>query len=314
MSKVEPLISFIIPTYNRARLVKRAVESVLIQNGVAFEVIVVDDGSTDETSDVLNVYGDAIRFVHQKNAGVESARMLGVNLARGSYIWFLDSDDRLLPGALSAIYSSVLQKPSADVIYGWALAVEQGKPPEQRYRPVAEGRVWMQYLFSNLSPVGTFVVRRKCLSDFAFDTQVPPYEDWDFLLRLAFQVEFACVPALVAEIEYQPVRRTTGGKPKQILSSVRRIYSKLMADPISGPLVRDQRRYLDANAYVALGHHYRVLLDNQLEARRAFLQAVRIAPDFRRAYTGLFQSLLGNSVMHTLRQWRTYWFTMLGRC
>jgi glycosyltransferase involved in cell wall biosynthesis len=91
------LVSVIIPTYNRARTIERAVNSVLTQTWKEIEVIVVDDGSTDQTDAILKAYGSKIRVIHQQNGGASAARNTGIKAATGEIISFLDSDDEWLP-------------------------------------------------------------------------------------------------------------------------------------------------------------------------------------------------------------------------
>ncbi len=91
------LVSVIIPTYNRVKTIERAVNSVLAQTWTEQEVIVVDDGSTDQTGEILKVYGDKIRVIRQQNGGVSAARNAGIKAATGEIISFLDSDDEWLP-------------------------------------------------------------------------------------------------------------------------------------------------------------------------------------------------------------------------
>jgi glycosyltransferase involved in cell wall biosynthesis len=93
-------VSVVIPTFNRAQLLGRAIDSVLAQTFRDLEIIVVDDGSTDDTRDVVARYGDAVRYLHQPNAGVSAARNAGVRAARHELIAFLDSDDVWLPRKL----------------------------------------------------------------------------------------------------------------------------------------------------------------------------------------------------------------------
>jgi glycosyltransferase involved in cell wall biosynthesis len=97
-----PGISVIIPTYNRAQLVTKAIDSVLAQTYHDYEIIVVDDGSTDNTKEVLQPYMDRIRYIYQENAGVSAARNAGIRVAKGEWIAFIDSDDQWLPDKLSA--------------------------------------------------------------------------------------------------------------------------------------------------------------------------------------------------------------------
>jgi len=96
----EPLVSVIIPTYNRAGVVVRAVESACAQTYGNIEIIVVDDGSTDNTTSVLAPYGDKIKYLYQKNSGVSSARNAGIIVAQGVWLAFLDSDDEWHPSYL----------------------------------------------------------------------------------------------------------------------------------------------------------------------------------------------------------------------
>jgi len=96
----DPLISVIVPTWNRAEEVPGAIESILAQTYRPIEVLVIDDGSTDRTPDILASYGDAIRTIRQANAGASCARNTGVHASRGQFVAFLDSDDVWLPGKL----------------------------------------------------------------------------------------------------------------------------------------------------------------------------------------------------------------------
>ncbi|MBM2835200.1 MAG: glycosyl transferase [Candidatus Brocadiaceae bacterium] len=93
-------VSVVIPTYNRAPYVIMAIESVLAQSYQDYEIIVVDDGSTDGTRDVLEPYRDRIRYMYQDNKGVSAARNTGIQESRGEWIAFLDSDDEWLPNKL----------------------------------------------------------------------------------------------------------------------------------------------------------------------------------------------------------------------
>ena len=96
-----PLVSVVIPAYNSGKFVAQAVESVLAQTYAPFEIIVVDDGSTDETKDVLGRFNGQINYIHQANSGPSAARNAGIRVARGAYICFLDADDLWTPDRLA---------------------------------------------------------------------------------------------------------------------------------------------------------------------------------------------------------------------
>ena len=108
-----PKISVIIPTFNREKFVVEAVESVLRQRYRDFEIIVVDDGSTDNTRSALEAYSGRITCIHQNNAGVSAARNRGIERASGDWIAFLDSDDEWMPGYLSTQMANVREFPHA---------------------------------------------------------------------------------------------------------------------------------------------------------------------------------------------------------
>src|SRR5215210_6649119 len=95
-----PGITVVIPTYNRVDLLGEAIDSALAQDWPEFEVVVIDDGSTDETPQLLSAYGDRVRVIHQENAGESNARNAGVSAARHELVALLDSDNRWLPGKL----------------------------------------------------------------------------------------------------------------------------------------------------------------------------------------------------------------------
>src|SRR5215510_10206142 len=96
-----PRVSAIIPTYNYARYVAAAVESVLAQNFKDLEIVVIDDGSTDDTIDALRPFGERIRYIPQEHGGLAAARNAGIRSSRGQYLAFLDSDDLWLPDKVS---------------------------------------------------------------------------------------------------------------------------------------------------------------------------------------------------------------------
>ena len=130
-----PLVSVLVPTFNRAHLVPEAIRSVLSQDYAPFEVVVVDDGSTDDTATVINQeFGRRIRYIRQENAGPGAARNTGIRASSGEYIAFQDSDDIWLPGKLRAQVDALNRHPECALVYGKALSgTADGRPTDRVY-------------------------------------------------------------------------------------------------------------------------------------------------------------------------------------
>lgn len=187
-SATKPVLSIIIPTYNNAQFLSQAIDSVFTQNFPACEIIVVDDGSTDETQSVLTRYAQRIRYVYQANAGSAAARNVGIGLARGSYVVLLDADDWLLPGKFAAQVGMLEKRPFLGLVHsGWRLVDERGQVIDEvqpwHEVPVLDLDAWVWH-----KPVqmGAMMFRRTWLEQVGgFDPELRQSQDVDLLLRLA---------------------------------------------------------------------------------------------------------------------------------
>jgi glycosyltransferase involved in cell wall biosynthesis len=182
-----PTVSVVIPTYNQASLLPEAIASVCAQQWPNLEIIVVDDGSTDDTQKVLNQLSSerSLRWFRQNNAGAAAARNRGIHAATGEWIAFLDADDFWLPAKL-AIQFEQLEKHGADFSFtNSRLRFENGHESELRC-PIVERPLFHQLLTGNLFGTPTVVLRKSCFDRVGlFDEQLRTGEDWDMWLRLA---------------------------------------------------------------------------------------------------------------------------------
>lgn len=184
-----PLVSAIIPTYNRAFYVCQAVESALTQNYPNLEIVVVDDGSTDDTRSRLSAYETYIQYIHQANQGVSAARNAAIAASRGEYIALLDSDDVWFPGKLTRQMDFLAAHPEVGMVASHAIAIDRnGKPLSERplYAFQIEGWVSLEIniLRSPLPPT-VLVIRRDCLPmPVPFTPGVRFGEDWEMCLRV----------------------------------------------------------------------------------------------------------------------------------
>lgn len=193
MPALRPRVSVVIPTYNSAATVKEAIESVLAQTYSNFEVVVIDDGSTDETPSVMRQFGARIRSFRQENQGVSAARNTGIQRSRGEYVAFLDSDDLWLPEKLAEQISWLEADPNLGLVYcDWAVvsgeAVLQNSYLEDL--PGASGYVFDELIQSGAGFILTsgVVVRRSCLDDVGdFDKSLAIVQDCDLWLRISYR-------------------------------------------------------------------------------------------------------------------------------
>ncbi|MGE5658360.1 MAG: glycosyltransferase [Actinomycetota bacterium] len=183
-----PRVSVIIPTYNCERYIAQAVESVLNQSYQDYEIIVVDDGSTDNTRQVLTPYDRLIRYVYQENQGAAIARNHGCKLAQGEFLAFLDADDLFLPEKLAAQVACFEADPSLELVQtGWRLVNERGEKISDvsiwEYAPDLSLEAWV--LYKMVRPSAMMLRREWWEKVGGFDHRYPPTEDLDFVLRLS---------------------------------------------------------------------------------------------------------------------------------
>jgi len=200
-SSSPPRVSVIIPAYNEAaRHLEDSIKSVLEQTFTDFELILVDDGSTDHTSSLAAGYGDALRYKWQPNGGLAAARNTGIEEARGEYIAFLDADDLFLPNRLASQVPLLDENPNIGLVYGQALVFGEGKSNEYllpETGKLAGGDIFESLYFENVIPVLTVLTRRSILEDLGgFDENTPATEDWELWLRITarFPVTFVSGP------------------------------------------------------------------------------------------------------------------------
>ncbi len=186
MGANKPAVSVIIPAYNRAWILKEAVDSVLSQEFYDFELIVVDDGSEDNTQDILAIYEDRIKVIRQKNKGVSSARNKGITSSFGKYIAFLDSDDLWLPGKLSTQLAFFESNPEALICQTEEIWVKNGKRvnPGKRHKKISGFYLEKSLELCMVSPSAVMVKRNLFDIVGLFDEKLPACEDYDMWLRI----------------------------------------------------------------------------------------------------------------------------------
>lgn len=272
-------VSVIIPTYNRADLIAQAIDSVLAQSYPDVEIIVADDGSTDDTAAVVGAYGACVRYLALPHRGQPAAtRNAGIRAASGELIAFLDSDDLLLPDKLAVQAAALAQNPAAGVVYSNGVyfrttpAAPVGRVLDGL--PAPSGAVFGALLVGNFLAPPVVLVRRAALDATGLFDESPDFfavEDFDLWLRLAAHTPFVYAPGDVAAI-----RRHTGGISRNTARLRRGVLTVLAACDRRFPALMRQHAAARHEAY-ALSHgavavaevrarHWRPALDHGARA------------------------------------------------
>ncbi|TVR59325.1 MAG: glycosyltransferase family 2 protein [Candidatus Competibacteraceae bacterium] len=206
---VHPLVSVVIPAYNAAGFIARAVDSVLAQTYQRCEIRVVDDGSTDDTVRILETYGDALQVIRQPNGGLSNARNRGLAAAEGEYVAFLDADDRWLPDKLARQVAILEARPDI----GFCSTRTRVEAPDgtcvgEWSCPHLEGTLLQTLFLRNGSIPGSgsgVMVRRQLFAVVEpFDETLRSLEDIDLWMRLAAVTGYVCLDEPLTVIVKHP--------------------------------------------------------------------------------------------------------------
>lgn len=274
-----PKVSIIVPTYNRAAFLPAAIESILGQSFQDFEVLVIDDGSTDNTVEVLRTYREKVTYIYQENQWVSAARNTGIEASRGEYLAFLDSDDLFLPDKLEIQVKLLDERPEIGLVAsGHEFIDEEGQllqiPNFQTDRPTI---TLESILVGGLAPVHAVLVRRSWVNQVnGFDPKLPYAEDPDLWYRLALE---GCPMVWESSVvcQYRVHANNATNSPKIHYQYARQALDKAFADPRLPKELLARRPELDAS--LDLSEASRLIAGGWTEdARERVLHAVTTNP------------------------------------
>ncbi|HVI11161.1 MAG TPA: glycosyltransferase [Candidatus Binatia bacterium] len=257
-------ITALIPTYNCERYICETVESVLAQTLPAHEVIVVDDGSTDDTQQALARYGTRIRYVRQANAGPPAARNNGIALATGDLIALLDSDDLWLPNKLERQMRYLDQHPRCGLVYSDMKTFDETGVIEEsvkvsRNLTLPSGHIFPQMFAETLFQTSAVLLRKTCIDHVGgFDTSLRMGDDYEFFLRISRHYELGYIDEPLVLYRQHPQQGTrTWGKELQQGAPWEFLVLKRIVDlypEIYGELGKAKVNHRLAKPYAALAY------------------------------------------------------------
>jgi len=302
-----PVINVIIPSFNSARFVVQAVQSALNQTYSPVEIIVIDDGSNDNTRVVLGPFFDRIRYIYQSNAGLSKARNRGIKEARGDLIAFLDADDQWLPEKLTKQWNYLKANPAVGLIHTDMYQLyEPGGTQSYVYfgKERFSGSYYSELFWCNRITISSVMVTRSCLDRIGlFDEEIlgPTTQDFDLWMRIARYYPLAYVnePLVVYR------RHSTSGSQNQRMMLEDEYYVRdkaLKADPaLWQSLGRDRvMQWMFRNAFEA--GYSNVDADDLARARHYFCKALSYDPKSIRAWSFWVSTFLPLGLRKGLRR------------
>ncbi|MCW4005058.1 MAG: glycosyltransferase family 2 protein [Candidatus Bathyarchaeota archaeon] len=293
----EPLISVVIPTYNRAHVLPRAINSVLSQSYPNFELIVVDDCSTDSTKAVIDSFDDErLRYIrHEKNQGAVCARNTGIKAAKGEYIAFQDSDDEWLPEKLRVQVSAfACVSLEVGVVYTSFWSICGGDQmvcyPCLDEVKQTEGDVHCSMLRKNFVGTPTALVRKECFDVVGLFEDLPCLQEWALWLKLSQRYHFKYVKEPLVNAYAQPdsISRKTAS-----LITARKYLLNKYYDEISKTPKLLSRHFFEIGTYLCLNGEIN-------EGKNYFFKAVKAYPFDSKLLFSTFFSLFGQKIYNNV--------------
>jgi len=212
-----PAVSVVIPTYNRAEMLAQALRSVRAQTFTDYEIVIVDDGSTDGTAEVVGSFTDErIKYLRQENRGSSAARNAGIDWAEGKYVAFLDSDDAWLPEKLEVQVAAFERHPTVGLVSCRSLTIDPSNEcvlPLELLRPPGDEIVadfHREIIVSNRFMTPALVVKREIIERVGgFDESLRYAQDWDLWIRIARECECCLLGRYLAAVRVHPESATS---------------------------------------------------------------------------------------------------------
>ena len=238
---IPPLVSVVIPTYNRGRVIGRAIESVLRQTFSDFELIIVDDGSTDNSCEIVGLYDDSrIRLIRNtQNQGANFCRNIGIKESKGKYIAFQDSDDEWTTDKLE-VHIRYMQENNLKASFGPYRVLETSRVVPNDFQQYVNNDGLVREALKRYNIVGTptLVIEKCIVNDVGmFDEQLPRMQDYDYAIRIAKKYDIGCCPHILLNVHTDEYRITS---------------DKNKLDEAIGIIIRKHIDFLDLNHFFAI--------------------------------------------------------------
>ena len=229
-----PLVTIVTPSFNQGRFIRQTIESVLTQDYQNIEYIIMDGGSTDETSSIAREYAEKLAFISEKDRGQSHAINKGFHMARGEVVSWLNSDDIILPGAVTHAVKAFERDPTLGAVYGEGYLIDYDGVVTSRFPATEPFNLWKLIYLSDYILQQTTYFRRSVLDDVGFLNEELHWGlDWDFLIRIGKRYWIEYIPEYMGSLrEYDAAKTFSGGHRRfRELAAVMRAHGDMRYPP-----------------------------------------------------------------------------------
>lgn len=295
-----PTVSVIIPAFNSEKLILQTINSVLNQTENDFEIIIIDDGSTDQTADLVEGIDNRVKVIRQENQGIAAARNAGIRIAQGKFITFLDHDDLWHPQKLATQLKYFKKQPVIGCVFSsfhrWNDDQQPVFPDKQLdYDDIDEdlsGWIYHKLILDNWVLLSTAMFKKEVIQDIGnFDGSLPPSDDWDYAIRVSRKYQFCKLKQVTTlyRIHTNQTSLQLSNHNPAIEFRKRTIQRYGFIGPDGSEIDRKQLDRYFFKAYLSFGHsHYKQ--GNLLIALQAFIAALKRKPFSAEVYFYLIAS------------------------
>lgn len=292
MIEKKPKVSVIIPTYNRAHLIDKSIQSVLNQTYQNFEIIIVDDASTDNTEEVVNSFASQkiIYLKHEKNKGANAARNSGIAIAKAGLLAFNDSDDKWMPTKLEKQIKIIENaEHNVGIVYtGFYQIINNNKSYiPSIYVKQKDGNIHQSLLDGNFVSTQTVLVKKECFKKLGFfDEELPRLQDWELWLRLSkcYKFKFIDEPLVIAVVQPNSITNNSNA----LAVALELIITKHFKNEGISPQIKSRHHLQLAKSLYFVGR--------KKDALTYYCEAIKLDPFNLKIFFDIFISLFGEKI------------------
>ncbi|GAF65000.1 putative glycosyltransferase [Bacillus sp. TS-2] len=293
-------ISIILPVYNRKETLIESVNSILLQTYIHFELIIVDDSSTEDIENELLIFEDTrIKYIRlEKNVGAAIARNIGVKQSSYSWIAFQDSDDKWLPTKLEEQVQLILSLPESKrtVVYTSFKRIKDGISeiiPSNKENRAVDGEIFKSLILGNFITTQSLLIKKEIFEEVGGFNDIPRFQDWELCLRISMKYNFYWISKPLVDVYY--TSDSISSQNGNLLKAFKYIYVN-----------HKEKIRLAGSPYFSkflcsYGHNL-CLYANKKQGQKMFLMAIKLYPFYMRVWLSLFASFLGKKTYHRLNK------------